>query len=414
MATLYLDYKNGDDAATGGTSDPLKTLAHALASHANNGDTLRLRGTGASDQIYRTTGASSSKTNLIIENDAGHSPVVSASLPYSTWTLTTDKAYTYQTAYTPNGCYMVWNGTTLFTSVSSIADVEATENTFFFDNPGNLVHVHIAGGGSPSTLDIGWAQVGLTLSGTDCTVRGITFEHDLTNLVMSGANAVVTGCTLRWPYHPSTGSALNLLLTGAAPTVTNCTLLNYQGRGIRFGTGAADAYISGCSLTMTYQTTPGSTEFGIEAAAGTGHEIHDCIISGYTDGVYTISGAGTTVHHCTLIDCWHALVYWEGPVAASGHHNVGYFTRDLGNTAQTHGFVLHNDSASEVHHNLFAYMNKNTGATPHGCGLHCAPKNAAATLHAHNNLFYNCKIGIVFADAGYTVTYDLEQQRVLR
>ena len=52
MTTLYLDFKNGVDTNDGSSGAPLKTLAHAVASHLANGDTLKIRGSSAADEIH--------------------------------------------------------------------------------------------------------------------------------------------------------------------------------------------------------------------------------------------------------------------------------------------------------------------------------------------------------------------------
>lgn len=394
MAVIFVDYKNGVDTNDGSSGSPLKTLAHTLASHAANGDTILLRGTSATDEIHRANGVSTALSDLTMAADIGHFPVVSASLAYSSWSLTAEQSFTYETTYTPNGCYMVWNGTVFFTSKASIAEVEAEENTFYFDNTGNKLHVHIAGGGMPGTLEAGAGNGAMTFSGANATVRGITFEHDLAGISLSGTNPLVQKCTFQYAYHPATSSTAGISTSNSGAVIEDCTIISRYGKGLYLSTGSSNVRIRRCTLISLITTSSVAGNNGVEIKVGTGHEIERCFFTNWVDGVYAMNGTSSTVRHNTFVDCYHAFCLWENNAPCVAHHNICYLTKDSGDFP-THGFVLHNQtSPSQCYHNTFAYLTKNSGATPHGCGFHIDNGATAATTYASNNSFYGCKIGI--------------------
>jgi len=407
MATLYVDYKNGVDTNDGSSGAPLKTLAHCLASHANNGDTILLRGTNATDEIHRAVAVSSALTTITIAADTGHTPVVSGSVAYGSWSLTADQSFTYETAYTPSNCYMVWNGTTYFTSVASIAAVEATENTFYADLTGDKLYVHITGGGAPGTLEVHGGNVVLTLSGTNATVDGIIFEHGLRNLVCSGTNVTIRNCILRYSYHPTAGSSAGLSLTNSGPLVTGCTItVAMDGIGVWLNASAASATVRSCTLTHVGAATT-TTNCGVLAAVGSAHLVEGCTISGFYDGTQaTGAGTGLTARYNIIQNCSHGFMCWiSGATGVEAHHNICYYTADWTDTnVAHHGIILHCGVNAYVYHNVVAWLNRrNTG---HECGIHLSPQ-VDTTFHCKNNILYNCEYGISYGASTGSPAYDL-------
>lgn len=406
MATYYIDYKNGNDTTGDGSSGaPYKTISKGLTVAGNN-DTLLLRGTSATDEIHRVSGVTSSETGFTIAADTGHYPVVSGSVGYASWTLTADQTYTYETAYTPATCYMVWEGTTFYTSVASIAAVEATECTFYADLAGDLLYIHVAGGGPPGTLEVHAGNTVLTMSGTGATVRGVTFEHGLFNLILSGTNATVDQCTLQWPYHISTNASYGISVASTGALVKNCRFYNYHGRGINAGTGAGTLTVQDSLFVCSHSLAGTVKYYGVNLDVGTGHIVERCVIQGYADGVYVKSASTATVRYCTFINIQHAPAIWDNCDGAIGYNNISYYTADYADTAAFHyGFVLHNYGATYIYHNVFAWMNRRTEGNE--CGLHVSPKSGVQTLHGKNNIFYNCATGIHYDAGAGSVTYDL-------
>lgn len=288
MATLYVDYKNGNDAADGSSGAPLKTLTHTLASHANNGDTILLRGGSAADEIYHETAMTTSKTMLTIAADTGHAPRIYGSLPYSSWSLTAEQSATYETAFTPAACSMVWDGDTYLTKKASIAEVEAAENSWYADVAGDKLYVHVTGGGSPGTLEAGSPSVGLVPSGTGFICRNIEWRHHLRAFTLSGGTALIDACKLWDNYHSSEAATQGLRITSSGVEVRNCVIYQKSGEGISIETGGSAAWIHH-NLIQLMQAAVGC---GVNIEVGTGHIIEYNYIDTVNDGVDGI-GAGT-------------------------------------------------------------------------------------------------------------------------
>ena len=186
----YIDYKNGNDSTGDGSSEaPYKTLSKALTV-MSNGESVGVRGTDALDEIYYERNLSTALTDITIQADTGHTPVFAGSAAYTSWAKTGGQTYVYETAITTN-CFGVWESTAIarLTSVANVGACDAAEGSYYFDNAGNKLYVHIAGGGSPSQCDaIPSAQVILTTTGSGLTWDGIEIRWVGIGLQISAAN----------------------------------------------------------------------------------------------------------------------------------------------------------------------------------------------------------------------------------
>ena len=172
MPTYYIDAVSGSDSAPGDGSSahPWLTLGKFFTACAN-GDTCKVR-----DGTYAAYSASA-KNSLVIEADTGAAPIFKTTTTYAAggWALTGGQTVTYETAYTFYNCLAVWNGNTKLTSRASIILVEANTNSWYWDDANNLLYVNV--GGVPGDIEVqGDNDYVLALSGSGCTVRGITFK----------------------------------------------------------------------------------------------------------------------------------------------------------------------------------------------------------------------------------------------
>lgn len=395
----YVDYKNGLDSNTGGTSDPLKTLAHTLASHASNGDTIKLRGSSSDyETFYHDRGISTSLTNLTITNDTGHTPVIVGSTVFTSWSKTGGRTNVYEATYTPETCYFVWNGSAMLTSVADVATCDSTTNSRYFDNAGDKLYVNI-GGSSPTSIEVIDTNVyGLTISAATFTISNIYFQYWFQAELCVAAAGTIDTCTFR--YHPDWGGDAfsQLRITASTVTIDGCS---FSGLGKTDSSGPRSISIASTvsDVTITDSSFTGSA-FGVYLTGGTGHVIDNCTFHENQDGITSYSATATVgliVRNCTLSDCEHSCIALGYTSNATLHHNTIYATATLANG---YGIVLHNNGNTSVYHNILYALDYGTsGAT----GVHLAPLSGTLYPLIKNNIFYHNYNGI--AEVSGTVSY---------
>jgi len=315
MATYYIAPTGNDTTGDGSTGHPWATLTKFLAS-CSDGDTCKIR-TG--DYYERPTTA---KNNLIIEPDTAAAPVFCGGelKAAGAWSLTAGKTVTYEAAFTTSVCYTVYNGSTRLTSRASIDLVEANANSYFFDNANDKLYVNV--GGVPGDINaISINAQAITLTGSGCTVRGLTFKYHMKGPNLGGSGNTLDNCTLLyWAFFADVSAFSHVIVSGSGATVSECTITAIDVPGISLVTGASSALISSCQIS-------GGTD-GVLCEVGTGHVISQCTISGTTTaGVRLTGAAAAEIAHCTIYNCpvqiYHAL-------AATGrlwaHHCLLYST----------------------------------------------------------------------------------------
>lgn len=436
MATLYVDWKNGLDANTGGTADPLKTLSHCLAAHAGNGDTIKLRGSGAADEIYYDVAIASALTGLTIEADTGHTPVLSSSVAYTVWVLTGGTTNVYETADATGVAWAAWNGATQLTSVGSIVACDALTNSYYYDGGANKLYVNI--GGVPTVIEAGdtWAPAWLSF-GANGTIRGLTFHHFTRAAInCSAVGQTVSGCTFAYYAHPlgyapvalsSTGTLVdgctnNAGAGGAAfdfgaasqATVSNCAINNTFGLYITNGAGhvidnvtitgtvynANRGHISLVNLvtgvTIRNCALGGGAYYYIFIDVGVGHVITGCTCTGGAqEGVYFSAATSGTMSYCTVSDSVHANYIQVGaPSTCVFHHCIAYSTHDVG---QGYGWVVHNAAVATYYHCIAAYADRCTGVIR--AGWYVLDAGSTATwrncIAYHNTMGFGADVGTI-------------------
>lgn len=317
MATLYVDFKNGDDTATGGTLDPLKSLTHCFASHANNGDTILLRG-GDTPTEYHLSRPTVTQNNIAIRPDTGHHPVIVSTHEYTAWALTGGTTKVYETAYTAAVCWGAWNGSTKLATAASVAACEAANNSRYFDDANNLLYVNI-GGAAPTSIEVYDIanDYAMTVTGTGLTLQDLTFRYEMQAVDIRAGGSTIDGCTFEnWVGFSATQTTFGMVqITGANHAISGCVFDDLAAKSTICIGGIAG--VSGIAITDT-ETRGGN--YGVWIAAGAGHTISDCTIaSAATYGIYLSGTAAATISGSTLHDSVTANVYSEasGVIAVS-------------------------------------------------------------------------------------------------
>ena len=441
MPTYYVDYANGNDTTGDGSSlTPWKTIGKFFTSGANN-DTCKVRGSSAAPHYEASI--STVKTGLTIEADTGHTPEIRGSTGYATWAATGGTTNVYQTTCTTVAAaiYSVWNGTTKLTSTANVGACDALTNSFFIDDPGDLLHVNI-GGSAPTQIEVvsTWSP-NFLIMGAGATVRNLNFKYfGKAALSCTTANWTISGCTFSLWGPPFSVGCISISSTGATissctftitgteypfawaagagtATITGCTITNPSGLRVTVGTGhiisnttvagvtgggvIPSIYISGTATACTITgCTTTSGAYGIKIDAGTDHVVTNCTCSNVTgDGIQFLTGVTATVSYCTTYDTYHAGFYATGAgCAITYHHCLAYSTHDIG---QGYGWVCHTTAAITCYHCIAAFASRCTGIIRAGFYV----LDAGSSLTLRNCIAYSNLTGIQ-AEAG--TTYDVD------
>ncbi len=200
---FYVDYVNGNDTTGDGSSEtPWKTVAKALTQMSNN-NTLGVR-----DGSYYESNLATALTGITIQADNGHSPIMIPTTLYASgsWSKTGGQTNVYETAYTAAAAYVVHHGSTRLTLAADLAACDSTENSYYFDDPGNLLYVHVTGGAAPGDVHVDpISNYWLTLNGAGCTIKGITIDHFGRGINAQGGGTLHTITTTNvMPYANNT------------------------------------------------------------------------------------------------------------------------------------------------------------------------------------------------------------------
>lgn len=396
MATLYVDYKNGNDAGTGATGDPLKTLAHTLSAHAGNNDTILCRGSDATDEIYQEYGFATALTGLTIAADTGHTPTWTPATAYTSWALTAGQSFTYETAFTPAACWYCLNGSTSLLVKASIAEVEATENTFYADVAGDKLYVHIAGGGAPTSIRA-WSSVDglLTSAGANITYSGLRCQWCGCGFAINAA-ATVTNCTVRYHGGAYFGSRNCIqITTSSAVVISGCTISGQLGTV----NGSRGIYLDLANAVVSISNTVFSDLFtGIRDNATATVTVDSCTMSNIIDGVTLYKAlAGSVIRYCTFSNFGHGAVQLAETTNAVVHHNIAYFA---GSNTHHNTYICETGATGLFYHNVAYGLESASG---NGFGFYI--KENASTATVYNNIAQDCKIGY-HQDATPTLTTD--------
>lgn len=400
MTTYYIAPTGNDSTGDGSTGTPWLTIAKFHASCAN-GDTLRCK-----DGLYRQSDtATITKTNLIIENDVGAVPIFTLSAEYLTWGKTSGRTNVYETAYTAPRCDSAWNDATPLVLVADVATVDATTNSYYWDDAGNLLYVNI-GGAAPSAIQATRYPFGITDStalATGLVVRGLTVKWNCWGFNVAGANTTIEACNITANGLGYGGSAVRV--AAASSIVRGCVCIG-RPRTVTSFANVIDI-LAGSSTALIEDCTISDGGYGIQIATGTGHVVRNNTIKRqYGCGVLWKAAASGEMYGNRLVDPRHGGT--RGDVAHSGtvylHHNLFYLTdadnpTNDGLNGSMAAFHTHGAGSTwYVYNNIFAWNDKAAGAQGYGCVIWPDPDPAIITVTIRNNIFYHCYLAINISD----------------
>lgn len=206
---LYVDAVNGSDANNGSTPYmALKTLAALVAAVGSKTGQVVGLAAGSVWKEQLTLHANNDSTTVIAYG-FGPMPMIDGgdTIPPVNFALTTGQAFTYQTSVAFAGIVngveqrLIWENNANLVQVGSIAAVESTPGSFFYDNY-NLamatVYVHAKDGSNPATngkvYDYTNRYYALSIWGSNCLVDGIRTRRQRGNngsVEMAGDNCTI-------------------------------------------------------------------------------------------------------------------------------------------------------------------------------------------------------------------------------
>jgi hypothetical protein len=388
MATLYVDFKNGADTNDGSTGSPLKTLTHTLASHANNGDTIKLRGSSAYDEIYHERGITTALTTLTIEADAGHTPVLSAAILKAPgdWAKTDGLTNVYECAYTPGTCRFVFNGATLLTSVADVATCDTTANSRYADLAGDKLYINV--GGVPDNIEVIDANADmLDIPGANPTLRGLTFQWAMNCVIFSwGGGLTLDHCNFRYhgPWDSSTNSFAWILLRGSNNTITGC---NFTGTYISATNSTVSIFTDGTADAITIRNCTFDTGYdAIRSTAGT-HIVEDCAMANmYNSGCWVTAGT-VTLRRCIATNNAHDAFGSADTGTINLYNCIGNWTATPAPSGANNGIVFHANGSA--YHCIMANSKRSSKAV--NPAYNCA---TTGNVTIKNCIAYNFAVGI--------------------
>lgn len=410
MTTYYIDFANGNDTTgDGSTGNPWKTLSKFLTSGAN-GDTCLVRGDDSEGAVYVQRNLSTSKTNLTIQNDVGHSPVFTAAdITLSTaFSKTGGQTNVYEVANT-GVTHGAWYGSARLTEVGDVATCDSTANSFFDDGGGaGPLYVNVGGAAPSDTVyRLNSAQRVLTASGAGLTWYGVNIQWFEQALDLQAAptvrNASFRYCT--WPFD----TFYVMRLDGDGIAVSDCAFIDDGGQGsngdvIQIEATAANIDIDSVVVgSTTPTTTKGWSADSIAVMGGTGHSIASCNF----EAVRFTGNASGTIERCLFRNGNHHFITFDalhtGTMTAK--YNTGLLTFDV-TDAGVHGFVMHSSGTINLYHNVVAHLKRHTGAGGKEA-YYISPTNGTLTLTMRNNVAYNCDDGVgIYGGVGQNLDLD--------
>ena len=159
MATLYVDWLNGNDANNGSTGSPVKTPQRA-DTLASSGDTIKLRGSSAANTHYRAQ-LKINKANTTWEPDTGHTPIFNGG-----W----------------DDSYLRADGTYNWPDATCLPNI-GTPGTPSFKEYGVMVQV-AANGVTVDSLDVrNVAGIAIVVTASNVAVTNCRVDHTFSNAI---------------------------------------------------------------------------------------------------------------------------------------------------------------------------------------------------------------------------------------
>lgn len=392
---LWIDYTNGNDTTGNGTSGtPYKTLSKAI-SVVSAGGIINCKTAN-----YYEAGLTCATNNVTIRAGTGHTPVFVHATAYAAgaWTKTGGLTNVYQATYTAASCWYVWNDSVRLTSVASSAICDATSNSYFFDDPGNLVYVNI-GGSAPTLIHIEQTNSNvLTMTGTAQIVDGLYFQWTMQHgLVLSGASQIGRNCVARyWGGFGGDGFSPFCISGATSSTLSSCsTTMVYNSTDVGiFVTGSTGATVSGCTIT--------DVNNGIRVGgASTG-----TVISGNTvthvkfDGIQCSAGTITISNNVVVNPMTHGGITLDTTTSTGTvHHNLVYW--NLASAGAIYGYINH-ATDGRFYNNVTA---NGLDASASTIGFLMAAGAGNAGIY-YNNIAYKCGVGYSYSSGTLTSDYN--------
>lgn len=399
----YIDWINGNDATGDGSSgNPFKTLGQALDSCAD-GDRIWVRAQDGA--VYLERGLSSSKSNLRISPQLGHSPIFSPADLYESWTATGGTTNVFETSYTLTAILGVWNGAIQLTSVASVAACDALTNSYFFDNPGNLLHVNVGGGAPAGIYCSRNTQRVVDFSGNGIIFEDMPIQWGTGAIRFDGDSCRLDGVTIR--YIQGTSSAQTVVsVNGSDCLLRNLTMTIQGAVGIRGGSGADNLTIRDCVIVRDFGNNAGE---GIYFEGGVGHVMENVTITGGNEAGVRCRGTGTFTR-VVVKNFGRIGFYSDQGGDMTCIRCEAYLVSDTDAT-ESFGFVADEDTLPAnlaCYHCVAANIERNdrppvSGPTGFGC-------NTSGNFVIKNCISWNNYRGFAntgsFSPATFTVTYN--------
>lgn len=335
--TYYVDWLNGDDTTgDGSTGNPYKTITHTL-SVVPDGSTISLRGSTTENTIYYEFNMVASQNNLTITSDTGHTPVITSSYSYTSWSKTSGRTNVYETVYSETAVVGAWNGATNLTKVNSVALCDSTSNSYYF----TLGTLYVNVGGAPTQINATRnTQEVFTVSGNNVLLDGdVTIQWASSGLILDGA-VDVDGWTFRYMHGANSND--NAIEVNDVSTISNVVIDGKKMVGILVSATASSFY--GYNLDITKDIANASGEC-LYILGGTGHVVEDSVFTGGNEAGLRVKYATVTANGCIAKDFGRMGFYADNGSTCTFSRCLAYLTYDT-DTVECYGFVADEDTTS--------------------------------------------------------------------
>lgn len=399
----YIDWLNGNDSTGDGSSgNPFKTLEQALDSCAD-GDRIWVRAQDGA--VYLERGLSSAKSNLRISPQLGHSPIFSPADLYESWIATGGTTNVFETSYTLTVILGVWNGAIQLTSVASVAACDALTNSYFFDNPGNLLHVNVGGGAPAGIYCSRNTQRVVDFSGNGIIFEDMSIQWGTGAIGFDGDSCRLDGVTIQHMQGTSDAQSV-VAVNGSDCLLRNLTIAIQGAVAIRGGSAADNLTIRDCVITKDFDNNSGE---GVYLEGGTGHVMEDVTITGGNEAGVRCRGTGTFTR-VVVKNFGRIGFYSDQGGDMTCIRCEAYLIKDTDST-ESFGFVADEDTlpaSLTCYHCVAANIERNDRPPVSGpAGFGC---NTSGNFIIKNCISWNNYRGFVntgsFSPATFTVVYN--------
>lgn len=392
MATYYIDPVGGDNGNSGASGAPWRTITYGIATCSNN-DTLRLR-----SGVFVEGNLTTFKTGITLMADTGHTPIWTLATARTSWSKTGGATNVYETSdmATVGNLWGVWHGGDKLTGTANVPACDVLANSYYLDDPANMLYVNIGGGAPTEIYCSEWATFLLTIWGAGWVIDGIIIQYGVQGIECK-SDTLVRGCTSRY-WTEVSGEWNPFIVSGSGASFLNCSLAGaaYPGAVIRCTSASSNVTVKNCTCTKG--------QWMVMILGGSGHLIEDCIISNMTgDGIGVDGGsANVTIRRVVVRDSSHGGFWINGNAFAQLEYCVAYLTSDIGGGA-LYGFIADPGASANFYHCTVAHHLRSSSGNRAGFWI-----NTAGTVNLKNCVEHNNSVGMnvtvgcgVILDADY-------------